>query len=430
MSDQLVALADDLSGAAEAAVLLAGVHPDGRVARSASVVLGGTPSSVGNVPSSLRKPPAGDDEVVVMDLDTRDRPGTTAAGDLGSVGFCKVDSLFRGDPGALVDRLIEHGRTPIVTTAVPALGRTLIHGRILVHGAPLTDSGLLTLEPTMTGDVLGQLGRERTKTVPLETVRGPRQALIAALDLRSSSDSDDEQRVVLVDAENDHDLDAVVSAAQALPTPVLVGAGGLAAAVGRRATAGTPLPHDAPSAHQPGPSLVVVGTASASATAQLRVLADAGVPVLPIPRAVLLDALVDHEVRDIDHPALLAVRAARNAGTVAITLEDREVPTPHLSRRLAAGLGVVASTLAGSCNLVLTGGETARRTLDHLGVDRLRLERVLDHGCVLGVTATGRGVVTRPGSFGAPDNLLLAVRALGDAVPGAAAPNPRKAALA
>jgi 4-hydroxythreonine-4-phosphate dehydrogenase len=58
-----------------------------------------------------------------------------------------------------------------------------------------------------------------------------------------------------------------------------------------------------------------------------------------------------------------------------------------------------------SADLVLTGGETARRVLDQLGIDQLEPLAQIGHGAVRSRTADGRHVVTRPGSFGGADSL-------------------------
>ncbi|MFE1840452.1 nucleotide-binding domain containing protein [Streptomyces sviceus] len=54
----------------------------------------------------------------------------------------------------------------------------------------------------------------------------------------------------------------------------------------------------------------------------------------------------------------------------------------------------------------MTGGETARRVLDALGVAYLAPLGQIHHGAVHALTADGRHVVTRPGSFGDTDSLL------------------------
>ena len=66
----------------------------------------------------------------------------------------------------------------------------------------------------------------------------------------------------------------------------------------------------------------------------------------------------------------------------------------------------------GRPDLVLTGGETARTTLDALGIRELEPLGEIHHGAVHSRTPDGRRVVTRPGSYGAEDSLLRIVAAL------------------
>ncbi len=131
-----------------------------------------------------------------------------------------------------------------------------------------------------------------------------------------------------------------------------------------------PLPATAPATGR-GP-LVVVGTAEPSADEQIRRL---GVPVLELGATPDLAA----------GPAVLRLRGPF----------DPSYPLPD------------------DADLVLTGGETARRVLDALGVTRAAAGRgQVHHGAVLCEAPDGRMIVTRPGSFGGPDSLVQIVRAL------------------
>ncbi|MEU5274359.1 four-carbon acid sugar kinase family protein [Streptomyces hygroscopicus] len=91
-------------------------------------------------------------------------------------------------------------------------------------------------------------------------------------------------------------------------------------------------------------------------------------------------------------------------------------PEPPSARRLVHGLArAVRDAVAahpGALDLVLTGGETARRVLDALAVTELDPVGQVHHGAVHLSTPDGRSVVTRPGSFGDPDSLRRIVQAL------------------
>jgi 4-hydroxythreonine-4-phosphate dehydrogenase len=73
----------------------------------------------------------------------------------------------------------------------------------------------------------------------------------------------------------------------------------------------------------------------------------------------------------------------------------------------------VAAAIAGApdADLVLTGGETARRTLEALGINCLETVGQVYHGAVQ-CRAGGRHITIRPGNFGGPDGLVRIVEAL------------------
>jgi len=174
-----------------------------------------------------------------------------------------------------------------------------------------------------------------------------------------------ESPVPLTDAETDADLDALVADADGA---TLVGSAGLAAALGR-ARGAQPLPPPEPSS---APLLIAVGTRAADE--QLARLAAAGVPIRTVARR---------------GPALPRVVAVRGR-----------------SRELA-----VYVAAAPACDLVLTGGATARHVLDALRITELRAVAQVHHGAVL-CEAGARRILIRPGSFGGPDSLARIVEAL------------------
>lgn len=398
MSNRLAAIADDLSGAAEVAAVLG----DG----SATVALT-LPAALEHVARSRSD--------VVLDCDTRSLDPSArrvtieqavlrmrAAG--APVRLVKTDSLLRGGVGDVVDGLTDAGARVVVATALPALGRTVVGGGLHVHGRPVAEAGLHGLEARVVPGPLAAVG-QRARPVPLSVVRTGRDAVLDAVE-RALGDG----AVPVLDAVSDADLDRVAAALDGIDCTI-VGSGGIAAAIGRLRAARAPHPVVAAlreRAASPGGRavLLVVGTASAEATAQLEVLTANGVPVVPVPRDVLLRAVDRREVDDIDHPAIHAARTALHSGSAAICVEDRHEPVPHLARRLADGLGIVAAAISGRAALVLTGGETARSVLTRLEITTIVPEDAVEPGCIVSRADDGRRVVTRPGSFGSVTNLL------------------------
>ena len=131
----VLVLADDLSGAAEAAA--------GFIGRGLGVEVllhAGTP----------RRP------VTVLDLHTR-RLCVADAEDAvaqalsiadGRQTIIKIDSLLRGPIDATVRAAAATGRPVIIAAGNPKLGRTVVDGVVLVDGIPLDQTDLWTAEST------------------------------------------------------------------------------------------------------------------------------------------------------------------------------------------------------------------------------------------------------------------------------------------
>ncbi|MER8001476.1 four-carbon acid sugar kinase family protein [Streptomyces sp. NPDC095613] len=414
----VLALADDLSGAAETAVAL--LLP-GRI------VLG---------PGDAAPPPAG--EALVLDLDTRQLPGDEAARVVrtalrdvpaGTVLIKKTDSLLRGNLAAEALAYAEGAEGLVIAPALPAAGRTVRDGVVHLHGTPLHTTDAWRAEPRPAPrSVAEALGPLATAPVPLAVVRGSGDDLTERLRRLLAAGTHP-----VCDAETDADLDAIAAAALRLgPGVRLLGTGGLAAALGRLVGRAEGRPDDVPGprpdetspygadAASPDagrtvservgtdrrrdapdrPLLVVVGTAEPGAVAQIAQLTAAGAR-----HTVLSPELL---ARPGETPPL----ATERAGVTVVSIDGAEGIRHGAARRTAAGLGRAVAALAHPTDLVLTGGETARRVLDALGIGELRPVGQIHHGAVHSRTPDGRSVVTRPGSYGDTWSLLRIARAL------------------
>ncbi|MFJ8001118.1 four-carbon acid sugar kinase family protein [Streptomyces sp. NPDC096310] len=442
---RVLALADDLSGAAETAAALR---------RPARIVLG--PAATG--------PPA-PGEALVVDLDTRQLDAAAAASAVreavrgagtGTVLMKKTDSLLRGNLAAETAAYAEGATALVIAPALPVAGRTVRDGVVHLHGTPLhaTDAWRAEPRPAPTS-VAAALGDMRTAPVPLAAVRGPGPELTERLRALALAG-----RRPVCDAETDADLDAIAAAALRLgPGVRLMGTGGLAAALGRLLDTGeegdavagaspdapvsgvpptgtTPLDGASPDGPSPdgatpdrrsadGPSagpgrtvtrplLVVVGTAEPAVVAQIAQLVAVGARHTAL-SADLLAA----------PGACLPLTVDPGAVTVVSVDHTHGVRT-GAARRVVAGLARTVAAAHAAADLVLTGGETARRVLDALSITHLRPVGQIHHGAVRSLASDGRTVVTRPGSYGDTGSLLLIARALrpDDPLPKTAPPVP------
>ncbi|GAA4684360.1 4-hydroxythreonine-4-phosphate dehydrogenase PdxA [Frondihabitans cladoniiphilus] len=423
----ITVIADDLSGAAEAAEQFR-LHGHAVVVRLANGDDDRTNHSPVDVPGET---------VRVIDTDSRAVPPQQAfdavhraihalTGDRLLVK--KIDSLWRGNLPTEIDALRRAGYRLVVAGALPALGRTVVHGRPTADCAPLADSPHWHLEARPAPATVSEaLGIRDAGHLPLPTLRSSQ--LSAAL-AKALVESD----VIVADGETDADLALVAAATIGLVLPIAAGtstgtaegspaAGGRIALVGSAALAAAVAAHVAPAPRPasaaitpsdltdsgPRPALIVVGSGSHRVAAQLDALRASGTPVVTFDPG-RADTTDDDVLADLS-AALESTCAPDRDGRlgVALALVSDERVDAHVSvHRLAR---IVAETVAGHppLDLVLTGGETARCVLDLLGVDTLRPLGQVEHGAVVSTTPDGRLVATKPGSFGSPA-VLVALR--------------------
>ena len=152
-----------------------------------------------------------------------------------------------------------------------------------------------------------------------------------------------------------------------------------------------------------------MGSANATARAQIARLVEAGVPAAPL----RLERLGPGEA------AATAARAAAALAEAGVCVLH-PVGTGHgadLPRRIAAALAdaaAAAAERAAAGGLVLTGGDTAVHVARRLGATGLLVEDELEPGVVAGRLLGPRPyrIVTKAGGFGSPDALRTASAAL------------------
>ncbi|MFD8510472.1 four-carbon acid sugar kinase family protein [Streptomyces antimycoticus] len=296
---RLLAIADDLSGAAEVAAALHSRTTRSRVVlvRMSDAVSGGEASS--GVASALR--PRHPGEATVLDLDSRYRPAAEAAeavrdalrlsspdgeadgNDGDTLVLKKIDSLLRGNVAAEIAALAEGGAGVVLAPALPIAGRVVRSGVVHIGGVALHEGDAWraeTLPPP--GSVAQALGGLPIALIPLTTVRASPPALRAALRAAVAAG-----RVAICDAETDADLDAVVAASLAEgPRMRLVGSGGLAVALGRHLTTALPATAAPATAQATAVSTAPAATNAAASAATVPAAPEpTGAPALTVPAA-------------------------------------------------------------------------------------------------------------------------------------------------
>lgn len=361
------------------------------------------------------------DSVPAVAATNRERCIDSALGSSAEVLGLKIDSLLRGsiadDLRAVVSRLNTPG--PIfLAPAFPGQSRVTRNSQVLVDGVELsgTESYRQQEAPSLRG-IAEQTGLP-VRVVGLEELRS--EQFVAGLRDEVGG------RVVIVafDAEVDADLAQIVDLGVEIPVALWVGSAGLfhhlAAQILSRGQLQrsqtsrpdllTPLPNRTPRI------LVVSGSASATATAQLEALVESGAA-----------AQYAGDPGDVSR-VIRALRGALATGDVAAIgvprpTDDVLTLDPKHARVIAA---VVAELRAFIDGLVVVGGETSRQSFKQLGVRTLHVTASLDGGMAAGFAEPGLTAptgafpfVSKAGAFGDDKALIRAVAHLQSQLKGA-----------
>jgi 4-hydroxythreonine-4-phosphate dehydrogenase len=376
---EILAVSDDLTGAAALAGEFHAAGLDSCVAPVAQPAGGGRPVDALVVDSRSRQMPAADAARTVRRALTRrdERPRAY---------FKRIDSAVRGNVAAELDAVADAlGRTLVLATAAPALGVATRDG---VQRPASLDAPLSTL-----------LGRGAVE-IPLDEVRGPRLPDVLAAAVGSG-------RHVVCDGESDADLMRVATAlAPVAERAVPVGSYGF----GRAWATTVAGPRD----RAPG-VLAVVGSLKDASRLQVDLARDRGA-------LTVFDAA--------DSPVDPAAALAGGDDVVLVAAPDGWRPDrgedPGVAGRLAER-AVAMATTHGPRGLVLVGGDLASAFFERAGVHAGRVvvepwpaAPVLRlHGGVL----DGRLVLTKSGAQGDDawlDRAIATMRGLGRAATGAA----------
>ncbi|MCC6791961.1 MAG: four-carbon acid sugar kinase family protein [Thermomicrobiales bacterium] len=316
--------------------------------------------------------------------------------------YKKLDSALRGHLRAeLLTAMAALGhRRAIVCPALPVEGRTTVGGRQYVHGVPLERSSFGG--PGVTSDLVeifaGTGGPPPVATIGLDALRSPAQP-----------DRVPREGIIAIDAERDGDLDQIVCLAAAAQVRLLAGSAGLAHAIAR---AGIGRPTKAPPPWRPAggrPILMIVGTRHAATARQIERAEAAGVKIFRPEQACLDNAEVPLG------EALHGVEAALARGDSVILTSAGLLRSPRGAAAVAARLASVLQSSrvrASIGGLVLTGGDVAAAACRALGASALWLRgevrTALPWSTLAGGLLPGLPMVTKAGSFGDDEALIAA----------------------
>ena len=453
-TEKLLLIADDLSGALDSAVQFAALGLCTAVLRGGR--LGGGPSGGGprdgNPPTELW----GHADVLALDTASRHLSPADASARLrdltaphtaipGLLVYKKTDSTLRGNIAAEFAALLGMfpGRRILFVPAYPAMGRTTRGGLQYLDGTVVHETafGRDALNPVTTSSV-----RELLARGGLDSVRN-----LAVEEIAAALESAQEQ-VLVVDAESDADIEAVVRALDDFrgEWPMLAGCAGFAAGLARgwAAPASAAADRDTGAAvvaaapthaaiHDTGaavpattaapvtadrslqrPFLVVNGSLNGVSLAQVGRAMRGGFPAVILgPRDLVRPDGGDGSL-DALAAALVAERGPEGPLVLGTAVDEGGMSPTVAHAQVAAAIGLVVAkilTLRDFGTLVVFGGDTAGGILDALGNPLLFPVAELEPGVVLSLIGDRDRptLVTKAGGFGREDFLLELLEANG-----------------
>ena len=354
---ECILLADDLTGACDAAVHFAARrHPTSAAVSPDCALAGGRVWAVNTQSRDLGR--AAIERLMAKASATLPIGPATAI-------FKKIDSTLRGNAGMETMAAVEAFgcELAVFAPALPALGRVVVGGSLRVTG----NAQFKSIE-------LARWLRTQGVAAFAHVGAGAMAGAVA-----------DGARLVSLDAACDGDLDLIVAEALALRRRILwAGSAGLAAALARALPAGQAAIPAAPRVR--GPVLFGIGSTHAATMAQREALVAA--------RTIV---------------SMTAAQAS--AESIAQALAGGSHVWLHIPRGQVAEATVRALLArAPAAALALSGGDTAWLVCQALGVKRIDLEREIlpgiPRGTLRGGEQEGLPVATKSGGFGAPDALI------------------------
>lgn len=313
----------------------------------------------------------------------------------------KIDSTLRGNIGIEVETLLALSgkRQAIIAPAYPAAGRTTRNGQCLVHGIPVNETEFASdpKTPVRQADIDKLLAEHSARSYKVVTADRLAQSLQQGIEL------------LIVDAEDDDDLDAIVSAAFNCPSsPLLVGSAGLCDALARRLT---PV-----KAQQ---LLAVIGSMSEIAQKQIQYVADTPrVTKILISTDDILTGELDENIRQItaalhagNHCIVYTCPDTDSRHQIAALCEQYQLSAVQLGERICQRLGEITRQVVEQSSpdaLYVSGGDVSIAVAHALGATGFEIT-----GCIAQCVPIGRftgcswqkPVMTKAGGFGKEETL-------------------------
>jgi D-threonate/D-erythronate kinase len=294
--------------------------------------------------------------------------------------FKKLDSTLLGNLAAELEAAMEACgfEVTLVAPSFPAMGRTLVGGRLHLFGEPSDPPRCLPV-------LLREQGASGIAHVGLDALQRGSEAVAETLYRLTSQGA----RLIVLDSTSQEDLRRIVRAAELIDArAMLAGAGALAGEIAASMPESAPTEIAAPErTAEPGRVLLVIGSSNAVTERQINRLLRLR-PVVAIEPGVM----VDRRALSGDSHVLLRTSPGSEA------------------EHFAAFAPLLDGGLRG---IVLSGGDTAEAVARCLNAGGIRLEGEIVPGVpwsrFIGGAAAGIPVATKAGGFGTDESLVEAV---------------------
>ncbi|MGA7669628.1 MAG: four-carbon acid sugar kinase family protein [Nitrolancea sp.] len=391
---RIAIIADDLTGAADAAVAFANRGHSSRVLLDPGFTTGV--------------------DVIAVTTESRHLPPSIAADRVRAMAhhlygtpllYKKIDSTLRGNLTAELFALMEafEVQRALVAPAFPAQGRTTVRGRQFINGEPLEQSDFRAQVPTsnLREIFLRAHDARPVGLILLSDVRRGASRVNELLTARSTG-------IMIADAETDTDLATIARAVLSSGLRLICGSAGLCHPLAQQIQTG----HDTaanPPIQAGGPIITIAGSLHTATIKQIERARAAGIAVIePVNFATrAIDVIVEQAATQVENgqDVVIASHLVDDSTPSDLAVSDRLARlADRLLRRVQAG------------GLVLTGGDVASATCRELGIRAIDLFGEVQPGIPYGVLRGGGAdmmpVVTKAGGFGDADAIVTSIRFL------------------
>jgi D-threonate/D-erythronate kinase len=422
-SEKILVIADDLTGAVDTGVQF-------RKGKRKTIVV----TDNENICKSLKKC-----DVLVVDIESRFVDKESAykkAFDTGKISksenirhfYKKLDSTMRGNVGAEISGIMDslEIETTFIVPALPLYGRTTVNGNVYVNGTLLAETQYSKdpknpVTESYIPSIISKQTDKKSCVVKLDVVRAGKAILLKDI----AELIGNENRIIVVDAENDNDLEIIAAALIEIKARIMyAGCSGLAEKLAKYLS----------KRDKKRSSIVIAGSVNKITTCQAELASrEPDIRTITIDTDKIITGKKNNEKKRIltivkeivSKGDDIIVRSTSLSQSVSNCLKKGKefgMDEFKVSDLIADFLGELAGEIIRKNyikGIVLTGGDTAIKTLNSLNIKGIVISDEILHGIPYGNFSNKKYsdliVVTKAGGFGSEDAILQIINFLRNA---------------